>query len=210
MEIPPPRIRENHGCFDLPFWNRPVLFDQTFYLLRANELKAMLFVEADRPYRVRPGSDQYRTWRQVAQMRSQARSHSSQLAAGSDVGVANQSDVFDRLKAHRAYQLSFLLISPESNAVIDFMTQLAVGHVGFRPAVFRDNAFINVRAIVDDGPNQLKVVLITAADHSLRASELGIPNLRRYDRGRMRSNSTVLRNGQPAVGRARQGARSRT
>jgi hypothetical protein len=61
IEFPPLRIRENHGRFDLPFWHRPITSEKKFLLLGANDSKAMLFVKADRPYRIRPGADQYRT-----------------------------------------------------------------------------------------------------------------------------------------------------
>jgi hypothetical protein len=106
IEFPPPRICENHGRFNLPFLHGPVPSEKTVLLLGANDLKAMPFVEADRPYRTRPGSDQYRTWRQLPQMRQQARSNSSLLADGGDVGVPDQSHVLDRLKAHHTCQLS--------------------------------------------------------------------------------------------------------
>src|SRR5260370_30013109 len=172
IEFPPPRIGENHGRFDLPFRHGPVLSEKTVLLPGANDSKAMLFVKADRPYRIRPGSDQYRTWRQLPQMSQQVRSNSSLLAAGGDVGVPNQSHILDLLNAHHTYQLSSLLVSPERNAVIDFIAQLVPGHLWFCPAIFTHDAFIRVRAIVDDGPNQLKVAVITAADHDRRPPSL--------------------------------------
>src|ERR1700732_1895081 len=106
-------------------------------------------------------------------MRQQARSNSSLLTDGGDVGVPNQIHVPDLLQAHHSNQLSALLISPERDTVIDFMAQLVLGHVWFRPAIFRDDAFVSARAIVDDGPNQLKVAVITAADHAYAASQPG-------------------------------------
>jgi len=57
IEFPPRRICENHGRFNLPFWHCPVLLQEKVLLLGANDLKAMLFVKADRPYRVRPASN---------------------------------------------------------------------------------------------------------------------------------------------------------
>src|ERR1700740_793661 len=103
-------------------------------------------------------------------MRQQLCSNSSLLAVGGDVGGPNQSHVLDLLEAHHTNQLSALLVSPERNAIIDFMAQLALGHIWFRPAIFRDDAFISLCAIVDNGPNQLKVAVVTLADHAYAAS----------------------------------------
>src|SRR6266850_928247 len=167
VQFPPPRIRKNHGRLDLPFWYVPIFSEETVLLLGTNNLKALLFVKADRPYRVRPRSDQYRTWRQLPQMRQQLRSDSAILAAGGDVCVPNQSHIPHPLKAHHTCQLSSVLASPERNAAVDFMAQFVLGHIWFRPAIFRNDAFIGARTIVDDGPNRLKVVVITAADHSV-------------------------------------------
>jgi hypothetical protein len=166
IEFPPSRIRENHGRFNLPFRHGPVPSEKAVFHLGANDLKAMPFVKVDRPHRIRPGSDQHGARRQLPQMRQQLRSNSPLLVAGGDVRVPNQSHILDLLKAHHAYQLSSLLISPERDAVIDFVAQLVPGHVWFRPAIFSDDAFIGARAVVDDSPNQIKVAVIATTDHA--------------------------------------------
>ena len=53
---------ENNTLADLP----P---EKAVLLLGTNDVKAVLFVKADRPYRIRPGSDQHRALRQFPQMR---------------------------------------------------------------------------------------------------------------------------------------------
>src|ERR1700730_16990144 len=100
----------------------------------------MLLIKPDRPYRIRPRSDQHRTLRQFPQMTQQLRSDSSLLADGADVGVTNQSHVLDLLDAHHAFQRSARLVSPERNTIVDLMTKFIPGHVWLRPAIFRDDA----------------------------------------------------------------------
>jgi hypothetical protein len=80
--------------------------------------------------------------------------------------MANQSYVLHPLDAHDALQRLFLLQSPERHAVLHFGTQFIPGHVRLSPAVRRDDAFIGVSAVVDDGPNQLKISFATATDHT--------------------------------------------
>jgi hypothetical protein len=170
IEFRPLRIRKNNRSFDLPFRYLPITSEKAVFLARADNSKTMSFVKTDCPYGIRPSTDQHRSWRQMPQMRQQVRSNSSLLAASGDVSVPYQSDVLDCLNAHHANQLFVFLISPEYDAVIDFMAQLARGHVWFRPAIFGDDAFIGLCAIVDDGRNQREVVVITAADHEITIS----------------------------------------
>src|SRR4029077_18141231 len=58
-----------------------------------------------------------------------------------------------------------LVVSPERHAVIYFSAQFIPGHVWLSPAIRRDDAFVGVRAVVGDGPTQLKIAFVTAADH---------------------------------------------
>src|SRR6266849_6463152 len=53
------------------------------------------------------------------------------------------------------------------------MLQFLPGHVRFCPAVWGDRSFVCLRPIVDDGPNQLKVTVVTAANHGYSTSWLG-------------------------------------
>jgi hypothetical protein len=84
--------------------------------------------------------------------------------------VPNESHVPNLLKAHHAYQRSRLFVAPEHNTLIDFILQFLAGHVRFCPAILRDDPFKSERAIVDDGTNQLEVMIVTAADHEYSAS----------------------------------------
>src|SRR5438045_349884 len=68
VEFSPVCVAEHHGYRCLPFWNGPIFSEKTVLLLAGNELKAVLFVKADGPLRVHPGSDQHRTGRQGSQM----------------------------------------------------------------------------------------------------------------------------------------------
>src|SRR4051794_24753129 len=57
VEFSPVGVGEHHGHRGLPFWNGPILSEKTVLLLAGNELEAVVFVKADGPLRVRPGSD---------------------------------------------------------------------------------------------------------------------------------------------------------
>src|SRR5258708_32836580 len=103
-------------------------------------------------------------------MRKQARSKPSLLAAGTNIGVPDEGHVLAPLNAHYAYQGPGLLIAPEHNTLVDFMLQFLPRHVRFCAAICRDDPFISLRAIVDDGPDQLKIAVVTAADHEYSAS----------------------------------------
>src|SRR5438105_13457161 len=106
-------------------------------------------------------------------MRQQAPADPSILASGADVGVPNQGDILDGLDAHDSFQCFALLAGPERDAVRDFTTQFLSRHVRFCPAIRRDDAFIGARAIVDDGPDQLNIAVVTATDHAYSVLEVG-------------------------------------
>src|SRR5712672_3098192 len=107
-------------------------------------------------------------------MGKQVSSNSSLLAAGANIGVPNKSYVLDLLNAHNAYQGPGLLVAPEHNPLMDFIPQFFPGHVRVCPAVGGDRPFIGLRAIIDDGPNQLEVAVVTAADHACSVSRRGV------------------------------------
>src|SRR6266851_75936 len=98
------------------------------------------------------------------------RSNPALLAFGENIGVPNESHVLDVLKARNTCQLPALLVAPEHDSLIDFMLQFLPRHVRFCPAILRDDPFVSARAIVDDGPNLLKVAVVAAADHEYSAS----------------------------------------
>jgi hypothetical protein len=52
--------------------------------------------------------------------------------------------------------------------------QIVHRHLWFRPEILRDDAFIGLRAVVDDGPNQLNVAVVTSTDHASSTSRPGI------------------------------------
>jgi len=102
-------------------------------------------------------------------MRQKARSNPTLLAGGADIGVPNEGHVLDRLNAHNGYQGPGLFVAPEHNTLVDLTPQFLAGHVRFGPAVRRDDSSISLRAIVDDGANQLKIAVVTAEDHKCSA-----------------------------------------
>src|SRR5271155_6048182 len=102
-------------------------------------------------------------------MRQQVRSKPALLAPGANISVPDEGHVMDPLNAHHAYQGPGLLVAPEHNTLVDFTPQFLPRHVRFCPAICRDDPFIGLRAIVDDGPDQRKIVFVTAADHGYSA-----------------------------------------
>jgi hypothetical protein len=79
--------------------------------------------------------------------------------------VADEGHILDILNAHYACQAARRFAAPEHDTVFDFMPKLFAKHVRFRPAIRGDDPFISLRTVVDDGPDQLKVAIVTAADH---------------------------------------------
>jgi hypothetical protein len=150
----------------LAAWHVPVPHEKPFFPLWSNNLKSMLFIEANCPNCIGPGPDQHWAVGQLPQMRQEATADASLLAVSADIGVSNQSYILDLLNAHHALQRPILLVSPEHHAGLHFSAQFIPGHVWLTPAIRRDDAFIGVRAVVDDGPNQLKISFVTAADYT--------------------------------------------
>ena len=79
--------------------------------------------------------------------------------------MTDEGDILNLLQAHHANQSTAVLIPPEHHAVVDLVLQLFGRHVRLGPAIGRDDALVGLRAIVDDGPHQLEVARVTAADH---------------------------------------------
>jgi hypothetical protein len=86
-DSPSPRIREDYGGFDLAVRYGPILFEQPVFFVGRYDLKAVSFVETDRPGCVRPGADQDGIVGHLAQVREQKRSDSLLLACGADILV---------------------------------------------------------------------------------------------------------------------------
>src|SRR5882724_7402440 len=84
--------------------------------------------------------------------------------------MPNERDVLHVLNSHYAYQFADILQSPEHNSQFDFTPQLFTRHVRFRPAIRRSNSLISPRAIVDDGPNHIKIAVIATPNHELLTS----------------------------------------
>src|ERR1700693_4544468 len=127
----------------------------------------MSLVEADRPNRARPGADQHGTAYQPLQMRQQVPANPSLLTADANIGVVREGHVLDLLNAHYAHQFPGLLEAPEHNTIIELTLKFLPRHIGFCPAIGRDSSFISLRTVVSDGPNQLKIAIVTSANHEL-------------------------------------------
>jgi len=107
-------------------------------------------------------------------MGQKERTDPSLLAAGANVGVPDESDIANLLKAHNACERSGVFIAPEHNTFIDFVLQFAVGHIGFCPAIVRDDSFVGTGAVVDDGPNTFEVLVRANADHVRPVAPAGV------------------------------------
>src|SRR5271170_3695917 len=82
--------------------------------------------------------------------------------------MPNQCYVLHSLYPHHPDQLVIVVIAPELNAIIHLMPQLLSRHIWFSPAIVRNDAAIRLRAIVDDGPDRLKIVFTTSPNHRFR------------------------------------------
>src|SRR6202521_4898188 len=119
-------------------------------------------------------------------MGQQMPSKPSLLAAAANIGVPDKGHDLYLLEPHDSYQHSGRLVAPEHNTFLDFVLQFLPGHVRFRPAICRDDSFVGPCAVIDDGPNQLKVAVVAAADHAYSASRPGISKcIRRSDHTRL-------------------------
>ncbi len=83
-------------------------------------------------------------------------------------GQIVECHVPNRLNAHDAEQGPGLLVAPEHDALIEFPLEVLPGHVRFRPAARGDDSFVRLRAIVDDGPDRLKIAIVAAPNHVAR------------------------------------------
>src|ERR1700756_4465348 len=103
-------------------------------------------------------------------MREQEGSDSLLLAGGADVGVANECYVLHVLDAHDGDYLCGIFVAPEDDPIVDFMLKFFSRHVRFGPAVRGNDAFVGLRAIVDDFPDGFEIARITATDHECPTS----------------------------------------
>src|SRR6185503_21031473 len=99
-------------------------------------------------------------------MREELLSDAAPLAGSANISVANKRHVLDILNPHNRGEFAGSLIAPEDHPVIDFVLQVFLRHVWIGPAIFRNNASVSPGAIVNDGPNQLEIVLVAAANHN--------------------------------------------
>src|SRR5580700_5509517 len=97
-------------------------------------------------------------------MMKQRGTDASPLAAGQDVGVADQIEVAHGLDAHHTNQFALSLIAPEFDSGGDLAVELLQGHIGFVPAIGRDYAAIGLGGGVDDGEDGPALVTATGTD----------------------------------------------
>ena len=138
-----------------------------FFSSRIDDAEAVLLVEADRPDGVGPRADQHGTRGDRPQVRQQLAADTLVPAGGAHVGVADQRDVLNVLQPHHAGERAGVLVAPERDAVVDFVTEFLAGHVRLGPAIGGDDAFVGLRAVVDDRVDRLEVALVAAAQHTL-------------------------------------------
>ena len=107
-----------------------------------------------------------------------AREVTKKLIAGKAIETSVVPKVTERVHAALLEELTLedrindevrvILEAPELDTVVNFMLEFLARHIGFCPAIGRNNSFISLRTVVDDGPNEFKIAIITAADHELR------------------------------------------
>src|ERR1700716_3108871 len=90
LDFLPLWIGEDYRGFDLAVGYGPILFEQPVFFVGSYDLKAVSFVETNRPGCIRPRADQDGIVRHLAQVREQKRSDSLLLAGGAGIGVAEE------------------------------------------------------------------------------------------------------------------------
>jgi len=127
---------ENNTLADLP----P---EKAVLLLGTNDVKAVLFVKADRHYvsaQVPINTGPCASFHETAFLNERkAPADPSIPTAGADVGVPNQSHILDMLYAYHAFQGLAHRESPKRDAGLDFMRQHVPRHVWFCPAIRWDD-----------------------------------------------------------------------
>jgi hypothetical protein len=135
------------------------------FLFKAYFFEAGSFVEVDRPHGVGPCADKDWAVGEFAQVRQELRAYSLLLACGANVCVADEGYILNMLNAHDPGELAIVFVAPERDSIFDFMLEFFLRHVWVVAAIRWDDAFIGLRAIIDDGPDLRKVLIVTAADH---------------------------------------------
>src|SRR5258708_32029135 len=91
--IAPLFVCENNGGLDLPLGNTPVFSEKSFFLLCADDSKAVVLIKSDRPQRIRPCADQHGPMCHRSQISEHLGSDPLFLSLGPDVCVADECDV---------------------------------------------------------------------------------------------------------------------
>src|SRR5882762_4140270 len=99
-------------------------------------------------------------------MKQQFASNPLFLAAGTNIGVPDQGDVLNLLNSHYACQGPALLVAPEHDLLVDLVAQFRRRYVWICRAICGNDPFIGLSAVIDDGPNQLKITIVTASYHT--------------------------------------------
>ena len=81
--------------------------------------------------------------------------------------MADQRDVLDVLQSHHAGECAVFFVTPENDAVFDLVAEFLAGHVRLGPAIGGDDAFVGLRAIVDNLLELLEIRRCALADHTL-------------------------------------------
>src|SRR5689334_6070595 len=124
----------------------------------------MVLVEADRPVRGGPGSDQHLLRAQKPQMPDQSAANPASLSTRQSVRVANEVDLAYPLKAHHANQCPTLLIAPEYDPGVNLAIELVSRHIGIVPPIGRDHTAIDLGGSIDDRGNGGAFSIKTDAD----------------------------------------------
>src|SRR6185369_6146039 len=118
---------------------------------------SVTLIEADRPNRIRPSSDQYRTHRCGQQLPEQLSADAFVLLAGSHVRVPDQGHFAHVLDSHDTEQRAIFFIAPKLHTRRDLMLQLFTRHVGIAQAIRGNASLIGSGSIVDDGPDRFEI-----------------------------------------------------
>jgi hypothetical protein len=79
--------------------------------------------------------------------------------------MADKADVAPVLYTHDRHEGALCLASEEDDAVFDLTPELAVGHIGLVPAIIGNDALVCDGRIIDDFPDDIKVVLRADSYH---------------------------------------------
>jgi hypothetical protein len=100
-------------------------------------------------------------------MCKQSATDSPLLLASAYICVPDESYIFDPLDSHDRQQSSIFFVTPEHDRLFHLTAKLFLGHIWLGVAICGDDPPINLRGIVDDLPDLLKISLFTFPDHLL-------------------------------------------